>query len=148
MAIDESLSERVADEIRAMLGRKRTSGRELARKLGVSQAWVSYRLTGHQEIGLNDLERIAAALDVEVADLLPATQPATRRTRLTGSYPIAAHQATPDHPTGHLVRPSTRPTHSARHPTRTPEGTAGNPRPARLSHPPAPHPPATGQAIT
>lgn len=56
-----------------MLGRKRISGRELSRKLGVSQAWVSYRLTGHQEIGLNDLERIAAALEVDITELLPTS---------------------------------------------------------------------------
>jgi DNA-binding Xre family transcriptional regulator len=72
MAIDESLSDYVAGEIRAMIGRKRTSGRELAGRLGVSRSWVSYRLTGNTEITLNDLERIAAALDVEITELLPA----------------------------------------------------------------------------
>jgi transcriptional regulator with XRE-family HTH domain len=68
-----TLSEQVAEEVRAMLARKRMSGRELARQLDVSQAWVSYRLTGHQEIGLNDLQRIARALDVEITALIPAT---------------------------------------------------------------------------
>jgi transcriptional regulator with XRE-family HTH domain len=72
MAIDESsLSDYVAGEIRAMIGRKRTSGRELAGRLGVSRSWVSYRLTGNTEITLNDLERIADALDVEITALLP-----------------------------------------------------------------------------
>lgn len=86
-----TLSERAAEEIRAMLGRKRISGRELSRKLGVSQAWVSYRLTGHQEIGLNDLERIAAALEVSVSDLMPA--PARRSSGgggLNGATPQGA----------------------------------------------------------
>lgn len=69
---DNTLSERVAEEIRALLARKRVTGRELSRRLGVSSPWVSQRLTGATEIGLNDLERIARALDVEIAALLPA----------------------------------------------------------------------------
>lgn len=53
------------------MGRRRLSGASLARALNVSPAWVSYRLTGIQEIGVNELERIAAVLDVDVTDLLP-----------------------------------------------------------------------------
>src|SRR5262245_18815116 len=64
------LSDRVAAEIRAWLGRSRIPGAELARRLGVSGAWVSYRLTGTQTIDLDDLERIAAALGIEETDLL------------------------------------------------------------------------------
>lgn len=66
-----SLSDQIAEEIRAMMARRRVSGRQLAQLLDVSPAWVSYRLTGTQEIGVNDLERIAEALDAEVLDLLP-----------------------------------------------------------------------------
>jgi transcriptional regulator with XRE-family HTH domain len=85
----QSLSDSVAEEIRAMLARRRISGRQLAEKMGVSRSWISYRLTGSQEIGLNDLERIADALGVDVFDLLPAREqrgvnyassPATPRT--------------------------------------------------------------------
>lgn len=56
-----------------MMARRRISGRQLAQQLGVSPAWVSYRLSGSQEIGLNDLQRIATALSVQVGDLLPAS---------------------------------------------------------------------------
>jgi len=69
--VTATLSERVAEEVRAMLARRRVSGRKLADQLGVSPSWVSYRLTGAQPIDLNDLERIASALNVEVIDLLP-----------------------------------------------------------------------------
>lgn len=62
---------RVAEEIRALLARRRMSGRELARHLGVSPSWVSYRLTGTQPIDLNDLDTIARVLQVEIVDLLP-----------------------------------------------------------------------------
>jgi transcriptional regulator with XRE-family HTH domain len=67
-----TLTERVAEEIRALLGRKRITGAALARSLGVSEAWVSYRLSGKQTIDLGDLERIAAALGVAPVELLPA----------------------------------------------------------------------------
>lgn len=36
-----SLTARVAEEIRALMGRKRVSGAALARSLGVSEAWIS-----------------------------------------------------------------------------------------------------------
>lgn len=51
--------------------RRRMSGRKLAAALGVSQTYVSTRLTGATPMDLIDLERFASALDVEVADLLP-----------------------------------------------------------------------------
>lgn len=91
MSNSETLSDRVAEEIRAMLARRRMSGRELARKLDVSSPWVSNRLTGHQEIGLAELERIAAALGVEVAALLPAPAEASRK---GGLSPGSAHMST------------------------------------------------------
>lgn len=107
------LSELVAEEIRAMLGRRRVSGRELARRLNVSSSWVNYRLTGAQPIDVNDLERIAVALDVTVLDLLPrdvrsqatVTQPEQGFREVTRTRP-------PGHPAG-----STRPT-GARRPQR------------------------------
>lgn len=68
---DTLLSAHVAEEIRALLARRKMSGRELARRLGVSPNWVSLRTSGEQEIGLNDLQRIASILGVSVSDLLP-----------------------------------------------------------------------------
>lgn len=65
-----TLSDRVAEEIRALLGRRRISQAELARRLHVTGTWLNYRLTGRQEIGLNDLAIIAAALQVKPSDLL------------------------------------------------------------------------------
>ncbi len=65
------LTELVAEEIRALLARRRMSGRELARQLGTSPSWVNFRLTGAQSIDLNDLQRIADVLDVDVLDLIP-----------------------------------------------------------------------------
>ena len=85
-----TLSVRVAEEVRAWMGRRRMTGATLAAALGVSAAWVSYRLRGKQEIGLDDLQRIAAALDVSVADLLP---PDIRQdSRVTARYRGQAKQ--------------------------------------------------------
>ncbi|ROO51037.1 helix-turn-helix protein [Micromonospora sp. Llam0] len=75
------LTDLVAEEIRALQGRRRVSGRELARRLGETPSWVNYRLTGVTPINLNDLERIATALGVTVVDLLPT--PATSAARVT-----------------------------------------------------------------
>ena len=70
-----SLTERVAEEIRVAMVRRRMSGAALARILGVSPAWISYRLTGTQPIDLNDLDKIATALGVEVLDLVSQARP-------------------------------------------------------------------------
>lgn len=85
-----------------MLTRRRVSGRKLAEQLGVSPSWISYRLTGAQPIDLNDLERIAAALNVEVVDLLPrATEGhsvisvGAPQEKITRAYPRLTKQPTP-----------------------------------------------------
>ena len=66
-----------------MMARRKITGRELARRLGVSSPWVSYRLTGTQPIDLNDLERIAGVLGVTIIDLLP---PAARQGAAIAAY--------------------------------------------------------------
>ena len=65
------LTDQVAGQIRALLGLRRLSGRELARRMGASYSWVNFRLTGAQPINLDDLQRFAEALGVDVLDLIP-----------------------------------------------------------------------------
>jgi len=72
------LTDLVAGEIRVWLARRGMTARELARRLQVSPSWISYRLNSTQAIDLNDLESIAAELDVTPADLMgldPGTVP-------------------------------------------------------------------------
>lgn len=69
------LSMHAITEIKSWIGKRDLNKSELARRLGVSHTWVSNRLAGHQEITLNELQRIADALDVQVADLLPRRDP-------------------------------------------------------------------------
>ena len=68
-------SDLVVTEIRAELGRRRITGRELSTRLGKPQAWASRRLTGTVVLTVDDLSRIAAAIDIPVHSLLPQDSP-------------------------------------------------------------------------
>lgn len=65
------MRELVAEEIRALLGRRKMSGSELARRMGVSQKYMSRRITGETAFDVDDLYAIAQMLGVDVAGLLP-----------------------------------------------------------------------------
>jgi transcriptional regulator with XRE-family HTH domain len=71
---DQSLNDRVAEELRAELARQRKTGSWLARELGVSGTWVNQRLAGNQPIAVDELELIASKLGVPVGRLIP-TEP-------------------------------------------------------------------------
>ena len=68
-----SLVRAVADQVRIEMFRRGTTQRQIAEILGLSQTQVSRRLQGLVELRLSELERIAAAMGVPVAVLLPAT---------------------------------------------------------------------------
>lgn len=64
----------IAEEVRAMMGRRQMSAVQLGRKIGKSQSYMSRRLTGETAFDLDDLEAITAALDVPLGNLIsPAT---------------------------------------------------------------------------
>jgi transcriptional regulator with XRE-family HTH domain len=65
-----TLSELVAEEVRAYMGRKRMSQAQLARGVGKTEMWVSLRLRGRQAIDLNDLMAIADVLGIDASELL------------------------------------------------------------------------------
>lgn len=62
------------------------SGRQLAAAMNVSPSWINYRLTGRQPIDLNDLYRIARALDIPVLQLFPYNL----REAVRHTYPLGA----------------------------------------------------------
>lgn len=64
------LAEVAAREVRAEMGRQRISGIQLAGLLGVSDMYLSRRLTGQIAFDLAEIERVAIALNVPVAQLL------------------------------------------------------------------------------
>jgi transcriptional regulator with XRE-family HTH domain len=69
-----SPSRRIAAEIRAEAARQGVSIREVARRLEVSQMWLSRRVKvdGDVDMTFEELVRIAAALDVPLDRLLSA----------------------------------------------------------------------------
>lgn len=110
-----SLSERVGMEIKVAMVRAGVTGRELARRLGTSQTWVSTRLNGTTPLDLNELQRIADALGVTVIDLLTPTLklskdapgPNGRPDRPVSAIPSPRH--TTSRPLGPSRRDITRP---------------------------------------
>lgn len=66
------LSDRVAEELRALLARRQTTPTALAKRMGVSQTYVWRRLTGETAFDLDDLDKIANVLEIETLDLLQA----------------------------------------------------------------------------
>jgi lambda repressor-like predicted transcriptional regulator len=66
-----ALRERAAEEIRALLARRRISAAELARRTGLKQSTLARRMTGETAFDLDDLELIAATLGVDVQELIP-----------------------------------------------------------------------------
>ncbi|HEY9523481.1 MAG TPA: helix-turn-helix transcriptional regulator [Thermopolyspora sp.] len=77
------LSARVAAEIRAHMGRNKVSGRALAKRMGRSPNWVSLKVSGSRSIDVDEMDLFADALDVRLADLLPADkrEASTRKRR-------------------------------------------------------------------
>jgi transcriptional regulator with XRE-family HTH domain len=69
-------SRRLAAEIRAELARRGLSNRRFAMMLGVNYMWVNRRIgmSANQDLTLEDLDRIAAALGVPTGQLVAAAK--------------------------------------------------------------------------
>jgi transcriptional regulator with XRE-family HTH domain len=77
------LVEPVLVEIRVWMARRHMNQSELAVRVGEAQPWVSKRLSGTVGLGVDDLVRIAKALEVPASEFLrPMPQPTDSR-RLT-----------------------------------------------------------------
>jgi len=63
--------EAVAEEFRVAMARRGLSQSALARLMRTNQAWVSVRARGEVPINVDDLERLAEALELDPVDLLP-----------------------------------------------------------------------------
>jgi len=69
-----------AAEVRAVLGRKQMSIRELSDRTGLSTSYLSKRLRGDSPMTLNDLEAICLALDEDIqAFIASALEVAARK---------------------------------------------------------------------
>lgn len=63
-------SHRVTAEVRAHMARQGIGVNDLAAQMGVTPMWLSRRLRGVTRLTVDDLARVAAALDVDPASLL------------------------------------------------------------------------------
>jgi DNA-binding Xre family transcriptional regulator len=73
-AVPEELSRAVAREISRLLEERAWSGRELARRTGIHYASISRKLAGGSSFDLDDVQKVCAALDVDVAQLISWAQ--------------------------------------------------------------------------
>jgi transcriptional regulator with XRE-family HTH domain len=64
------VSQHVAENVRAEMARRWYSGTMLAKALGVSQSFLSRRLTGAVPFNVVELHAIADALHIDVCELL------------------------------------------------------------------------------
>ena len=71
MSTTRTYSHAVAEEVRAMMGRRRVTGKQVAAAIGVSQPQASARINGAVAWSVDDVYAVAALLDCKVADLLP-----------------------------------------------------------------------------
>lgn len=63
----------VASNVRALLARRRQSGRELALALGWSERTTRRRLAGDTPFTVDELTALAKHFEVQPADLLPTS---------------------------------------------------------------------------
>ena len=70
-----SLSERVAEEVRALMARRRVKQADLAAVLNVKQPQVSQRLNGHIDFTIAELDALARFFNVSPASLLGFAAP-------------------------------------------------------------------------
>lgn len=70
----QSLGEHVAAQLRAEMARRRMSKAQLARMLDVDETWVGRRMLEKAAITMDDLQRIATALEVPLSYFLPESE--------------------------------------------------------------------------
>lgn len=66
----------IADNLAAEMARKRISGRQASRELGVKQMYVARRVSGEVELSAIDLVAFARLLDIDVKVLLAGMETA------------------------------------------------------------------------
>jgi transcriptional regulator with XRE-family HTH domain len=67
-----TLSAALAAELRAEMARANVSGAELARRLEVPASWVQRRMSGASPLTVEDLERLAAGLQINLESVILA----------------------------------------------------------------------------
>jgi transcriptional regulator with XRE-family HTH domain len=129
-----ALNRAVAAELRSLLARRRMRQSALARRMGVTEVWLSRRLREVQSMSLDDLEAMCRALGVAPAELVAS---AVRGTWLPTLEKVAPpDRATSTHPKGR----------SHGHDVTAPPNGAPGPRRSRRRGTPAVVPPSQAAA--
>jgi transcriptional regulator with XRE-family HTH domain len=84
----------LAEEIRALLARRRVSQVDLAARFGTSQTYWSRRIVGRVPFGIDDLAALAGYLEVPIAELVAPLDAVAG-----GRQPIGRYGDTPGHDT-------------------------------------------------
>ena len=69
-----SIEDQIAEEVRALLARRRVTGRQISDRLGWSPAYLSRRLNGQTAFRISDLEELTSMLNIPVTRLLPRSE--------------------------------------------------------------------------
>ena len=67
-----TLDQKIAEELRALLARRRMSARQLAADLGWGHMYLQRRMLGRVPFSMSDLYQLTKALKVPLQSLLPA----------------------------------------------------------------------------
>jgi transcriptional regulator with XRE-family HTH domain len=67
----QTLADYAAAQLRAEMARREITPVQLGGRIGVSETWVRRRMRRQRDISMQDLEAIAAALDVPPAFFIP-----------------------------------------------------------------------------
>jgi transcriptional regulator with XRE-family HTH domain len=98
----------IAQRIRSRMGWLNIRQRELAKRLGENDQWVSVRINGKVTLDVNELHRFAKALEVGISELLPSDEEAARAVTIGPAIPRYLDVAVrPDRPADN--RPSGKP---------------------------------------
>lgn len=90
-----SLTERVAEEVRAYMGRRQMTQVQLAQILGLPQSAVSSRVRGKIPFRVDELQTVAEALGIHPAVLLGGNSPSPSGP-ITGAYPVESNTLSHD----------------------------------------------------
>ncbi len=74
--MEQTTTQRVAGQIRSILGRRQLSRRWLAGEIGMPVTSMNRRLRGEQPFTVDELTAVARVLEVPTTSLFPADEPA------------------------------------------------------------------------
>jgi len=94
------LNDVIAENIRIQLAIRRMSQAELGRRLGHSNAWMSYKMLGKTQFDADDLQRVGALFDIDPSKLLVTTRQLSPVRSRPVDRPTNRHDSTRPTPTG------------------------------------------------